>query len=471
MHQKIYFYHLKKRLVVTTNNQTVGQEIEINLPSVVIVGRPNVGKSSLFNRIVGERRAITEDEPGTTRDRLELEVTWKDKLFRLVDTGGYETREESTYSGLISDQIDLAVKNADLILLCVDSRDGLTASDFDIAKVVRVSSRPYILLATKADTLERETQSVSDTASLGFGDPLPVSAIHDHNIGLLLDRIIEFLPQNSEQKNTEHTKVAIIGRPNVGKSTLVNAFLGQKRVIVSDVPGTTRDAIDTQIQTEEGLFDLIDTAGIRRPGKRDEGVEKHSVIRVVNALERADVAVLLVDVEMGISAQDTHIAGLIQEHSKGVILAANKIDTWDTVDEEYKNFDAQIREKFRFLPYALIAYVSAEKERGLSNLLRLVQVARIARSRRVQTGPLNATLAKAFRDHSPPVIHNKRLKLRYVTQVEVDPPVFVLFVNDPKLVHFSYHRYLERSLREAYDFEGTAIKLLFKRSTEDRHNN
>ena len=190
---------------------------------------------------------------------------------------------------MISDQIDLAVKNADLILLCVDSRDGLTASDFDIAKVVRVSSRPYILLATKADTLERETQSVSDTASLGFGDPLPVSAIHDHNIGLLLDRIIEFLPQNSEQKNTEHTKVAIVGRPNVGKSTLVNAFLGQKRVIVSDVPGTTRDAIDTQIQTEEGLFDLIDTAGIRRPGKRDEGVEKHSVIRVVNALERADV--------------------------------------------------------------------------------------------------------------------------------------------------------------------------------------
>ena len=240
MHQKIYFYHLKKRPVVTTNNQSVGQEIGINLPSVVIVGRPNVGKSSLFNRIVGERRAITEDEPGTTRDRLELEVTWKDKLFRLVDTGGYETREESTYSGLISDQIDLAVKNADLILLCVDSRDGLTASDFDIAKVVRVSSRPYILLATKADTLERETQSVSDTASLGFGDPLPVSAIHDHNIGLLLDRIIEFLPQNSEQKNTEHTKVAIVGRPNVGKSTLVNAFLGQKRVIVSDVPGTTR---------------------------------------------------------------------------------------------------------------------------------------------------------------------------------------------------------------------------------------
>ena len=257
----------------------------------------------------------------------------------------------------------------------------------------------------------------------------------------------------------------------MGKSTLVNAFLGQKRVIVSDIPGTTRDAIDTQIQTEEGFFDLIDTAGIRRPGKRDKGVEKHSVIRVVKALERSDVAVLLVDVEMGISAQDTHIAGLIKEHFKGVIIAANKVDTWDTVEEEHKIFDAQIREKFRFLPYALIAYVSAEKKQGLSNLLRLVQLARIARGYRVQTGQLNATLAKAFRDHSPPVIHNKRLKLRYATQVEVDPPVIVLFVNDPQLVHFSYHRYLERSLREAYDFEGTAIKLLFKRSTEDRHKN
>ncbi len=456
---------------MTINNQSIEHEISVNLPSVVIVGRPNVGKSSLFNRIVGERRAITEDEPGTTRDRLELEVSWKDTIFRLVDTGGYQTREEGTYSALISDQIDRAVENADLILLCVDARDGLTASDFDIAKVVRVSSRPYILLATKADTLERETSSVSETASLGFGDALPVSAIHDHNIGLLLDRVIKFLPKTSKENNLEQTKVAIVGRPNVGKSTLINAFLGQERVIVSDIPGTTRDAIDTQIQTEEGLFDLIDTAGIRRPGKRDKGVEKHSVIRVVNALERADVAVLLIDVEMGISAQDTHIAGLIKEHSKGVIIAANKIDTWDLIDEEHKNFDAQIREKFRFLPYALIAYVSAEKERGLSNLLRLVQIARSARSYRVQTGPLNATLAKAFRDHSPPVIQNKRLKLRYATQVEVDPPVIVLFVNDPKLVHFSYHRYLERSLREAYDFEGTAIKLLFKRSTEDRHSN
>ncbi len=442
-----------------------------NLPSVVIVGRPNVGKSSLFNRIIGERRAIIEDEPGTTRDRLEMEVEWKGKLFRLVDTGGFEVKEENTYSSLIGDQITQAIDRAKLILLCVDARDGLTASDFDIAHKVRVANSPNILIATKADTIERETQTIAETTSLGFGNPLSVSAIHDHNIGLLMDRVIEFLPDSFEQNDAKYTKVAIVGRPNVGKSTLVNAILGQERVIVSDIPGTTRDAIDTEVVTPEGLFKLIDTAGVRRPGKREHGVEKHSVLRVIQALDRCDVAILVTDASTGISAQDTHIAGLIKDRSTGVVLAANKIDLWDSVESDHESFDEQIRSRFRFMPYALMGYMSAEKSQGLSKILELAQMARIARSRRIPTGQLNSTLGKAFRDHSPPVIHSRRLKLRYATQVQVDPPVIVLFVNDPNLVHFSYHRYLERSLREAYDFEGTSIKLLFKHSTEDRHSN
>ena len=437
------------------------------LPVVAIVGRPNVGKSSLFNRIVGERRAIIEDEPGTTRDRLEAEVEWRDQRFLLVDTGGFQTERESTYAPLIDDQIRAALAEASLVLLCIDARDGLTASDYDIAAEVRRSEKPVLLVANKADNEAREAAGVAEGARLGFGEALPVSALHDVNVGLLLDDVVAQFPETPPSIESDRVRIAIVGRPNVGKSTLVNALVGEDRVIVSDVPGTTRDAIDTDLDTPEGAFTLIDTAGIRRPGKREPGVERHSVIRATNALQRCDVAVLVVDAAAGITAQDAHIAGMVTEASVGLVIAANKTDLWEEPAEQRNRIDRMLRSRLKFLPWALLGFISAAEGKGLDELLRLAGEARAARRRRIPTGELNGILKRAMRSHSPPVIHSRRLKLRYATQAGIDPPTFILFVNDPALVHFSYRRFLERSLREACDFEGTAIKLVFRASSED----
>ena len=436
-------------------------------PRVAIVGRPNVGKSSLFNRIVGERLAIIEDEPGTTRDRLEAEVEWRDRPFLLLDTGGFQVEDEGDYTDLIRAQINAAIAEATLVLFCVDSRDGLTASDYDVADAVRRGLTPAILVATKADTEAREEIAAAEAGALGFGPPLPVSALHDLNVGLLLDEVVGRLPETPPLVEQDRVRVAIVGRPNVGKSTLVNALIGEDRVIVSDVAGTTRDAIDTDLDAPEGAFTLIDTAGIRRPGKRGTGVERHAVLRATTALARCDVAVLLVDGSQGIAAQDTHIAGLAQEASTGIVVAVNKTDLWESPEEDRLRLLAAMRERFRFLPWAMFTFVSAEKASGLPDLLRLAAEAREARRRRVTTGELNGIFRRALRDHAPPVIHSKRLKIRFATQPSVDPPLFVLFVNDPKLVHFSYRRYLERCLREAHDFEGTAIRLAFRGGNEE----
>ncbi len=438
-----------------------------HLSRVAIVGRPNVGKSSLFNRIVGERLAIIEDEPGTTRDRLEAEVEWRDRPFLLLDTGGFQVEDEGDYTDLIRAQINAAIAEATLVLFCVDSRDGLTASDYDVADAVRRGQTPTILVATKADTEAREEIAAAEAGALGFGPPLPVSALHDLNVGLLLDEVVGRLPETAPLVEQDRVRVAIVGRPNVGKSTLVNALIGEDRVIVSDVAGTTRDAIDTDLDAPEGAFTLIDTAGIRRPGKRGTGVERHAVLRATTALARCDVAVLLVDGSQGIAAQDTHIAGLAQDASTGIVVAVNKTDLWESPEEDRLRLLAAMRERFRFLPWAMFTFVSAEKAAGLPDLLRLAAEAREARRRRVTTGELNGIFRRALRDHAPPVIHSKRLKIRFATQPSVDPPLFVLFVNDPKLVHFSYRRYLERCLREAHDFEGTAIRLAFRGGNEE----
>jgi len=437
------------------------------LPRVVIVGRPNVGKSSLFNRVFGERRAIVEDEPGTTRDRVEADVEWQDIRFRLIDTGGYETDAESVYAPLIVEQIKTAMDGAAVVLFCLDSRDGLTASDYDMADVVRRAGRPTIVVATKADNERRELIGLAEASSLGLGEPMPISAMHDIGVGLLLDEVISRLPHDTTLEETDRTRVAIIGRPNVGKSMLVNAILGQQRVIVSDVAGTTRDAIDTEVDTPEGSFLLIDTAGIRRPGKLGKGVELHSVMRTTSAVERCDVAVLVVDGTEGVTSQDMHIAGIPMEHLRGLVIAVNKTDLWDDPDTRRAWADAQMRGRVRFAPWALVAYISALEQKGTGELLRLVQVAREARRRRLSTAELNAILNRAIREHVPPLVRNKRFKLLYATQAGIDPPSFILFVNDPKLVHFSYRRYLERSIREAADFEGTAIKLVFRPRAED----
>ena len=438
-----------------------------HLPRVAIVGRPNVGKSSLFNRIVGQRVAIIEDEPGTTRDRLEAEVEWRDRPFLLLDTGGFQVEDEGDYTDLIRAQIKAAIAEATLVLFCVDSRDGLTASDYDVADAVRRGLTPAILVATKADTEAREEIAAAEASGLGFGPPFPVSALHDLNVGLLLDEVVGRLPETPPLVEQDRVRVAIVGRPNVGKSTLVNALIGEQRVIVSDVAGTTRDAIDTDLDAPEGAFTLIDTAGIRRPGKRGQGVERHAVLRATSALARCDVAVVLVDGAQGVTAQDTHIAGLAQEAATGIVIAVNKTDLWESPEEDRLRLLATMRERFRFLPWAMFTFVSGEEAAGLPDLLRLAAEAREARRRRISTGELNGIFRRALRDHAPPVIHSRRLKVRFATQPSVDPPLFVVFVNDPKLIHFSYRRYLERCLREAHDFEGTAIRFAFRGGNEE----
>lgn len=434
------------------------------LPRVAIVGRPNVGKSSLFNRIVGERRAIIENEPGTTRDRLEAEVEWRDRPFLLIDTGGFQREDEGEYTGPIRAQIGSAIAEAALVLFCVDARDGLTASDHDVADAVRRGRTPALLVATKADNEAREMAALADAAALGFGSPLPVSALHDINVGLLLDAVAERLPEAAPLLERDRVRVAIVGRPNTGKSTLVNALTGEERVIAGPVAGTTRDAIDTDLDAPQGAFTLIDTAGIRRPGKRGRGIERHAVLRATAALARCDVAVLLIDGAEGLTAQDAHVAGLAREAAAGMVVAVNKTDLWEDADGERARALAALRERLAFLPWALFAFVSAAEGKGLGDLLALAAEAREARRRRIPTGELNAVLRKALREHSPPVVRNRRLKLRYATQPSVDPPAFIVFVNDPKLLHFSYRRYLERRLREACDFEGTAIRLVFRAS-------
>lgn len=437
------------------------------LPRVVIVGRPNVGKSSLFNRVLGERRAIVEDEPGTTRDRVEADVEWRDVRFRLIDTGGYETDEENVYASLIVDQVKAAIEGAAVILFCVDARDGLTASDYDMADVVRRARRPTVVVANKSDNEKRELTGIAEASSLGLGEPVPVSALHYINVSTMLDSVIALLPEPGVIEESDRTRIAIIGRPNVGKSALVNAILGQKRVIVSDVAGTTRDAIDTEVDAPEGSFLLIDTAGIRRPGKLGKGVERHSVMRSTTAVERCDVAVLVIDGVDGVTAQDTHIAGIAMDHHKGLIIAVNKTDLWEDPEAGKDWAERQMRGRVKFAPWAMVTFISALEGRGLKQLLTLASQARDARRRRMTTGDLNALLSRAMRDHVPPLVHNKRFKLFYATQAGIDPPTFILFVNDPELVHFSYRRYLERAIREAQDFEGTAIKLVFRARTED----
>ena len=437
------------------------------LPRVVIVGRPNVGKSSLFNRVLGERRAIVEDEPGTTRDRVAADVEWRDVRFRLIDTGGYETDDENVYASLIIDQVKAAIEVAAVILFCVDARDGLTASDYDMADVVRRARRPTVVVANKSDNEKRELTGIAEASSLGLGEPVPVSALHYINVSTMLDSVIALLPEPGVIEESDRTRIAIIGRPNVGKSALVNAILGQKRVIVSDVAGTTRDAIDTEVDTPEGSFLLIDTAGIRRPGKLGKGVERHSVMRSTTAVERCDVAVLVIDGVDGVTAQDTHIAGIAMDHHKGLIIAVNKTDLWEDPEAGKDWAERQMRGRVKFAPWAMVTFISALEGRGLGQLLALASQAREARRRRMTTGDLNALLSRAMRDHVAPLVRNKRFKLFYATQAGIDPPTFILFVNDPELVHFSYRRYLERAIREAQDFEGTSIKLVFRARTED----
>jgi len=431
------------------------------LPAVAIVGRPNVGKSALFNRLVGGRVALVEDLPGTTRDRIYGVVDWPRRPFRLIDTGGLEDGAAGGYPALIRMQIQRAIDEADAILFAVDVRDGLTAADLEAAELLRRADRPVVLVANKADNPGRRAD-LAQFYSLGFGEPIPVSAYHDSGIADMLDALEPYLPAVAAPDETETLRIAIVGRPNVGKSALLNAILGEERVIVSSVPGTTRDAIDTAFTFEDRELVLVDTAGIRRRGHIDPGVEKHSVMRAQDAIERADVVLAVMDALEMLTAQDSHIIGFAEESFRSLVIVLNKIDLIERVGEWRADLTRLVRRRLKFAPWAEVVFVSALERLGIDEMLRAAVTAGEARNMRINTPRLNQIVKRALAKHSPPAVSGRRLRVFYVTQAETKPPTFVFFVNSPDLVHFSYARYLENSLREAFAFRGTPIKLTFK---------
>lgn len=441
---------------------------------MALVGRPNVGKSTLFNRLVGRRQAIVDDLAGTTRDRLYGFSDWGGKDFIVVDTGGLEPgRSDSPgqkmafeAGGLflkeIQTQVELAIAEAELIILVVDVVAGATPTDYEVAELLRRTKKPVVVAANKADNRQRQDEAVEFYA-LGLGDPIPISALHGRGTGDLLDEVIAGLPLLEEEPaEDEAIRLAILGKPNVGKSSLLNKLLGQERVIVSDVPGTTRDAIDTRLLYEGKEIILIDTAGIRRRGKIGPGVEKYSFLRTLKAVSRADVCLLLIDAAQKVTAQDAHIAGYIVEEAKSVVILVNK---WDTIEKDthtMPEFARQIQAQLKFLDYAPLLFISAKTGQRVNKVLPLALQVQADRLLRIPTGELNRLLQEAVARHPPKGGQRHRLKFFYVTQAGVDPPTFVFFVSDPHLVHFTYKRYLENRLRERYGFLGAPLRLIFK---------
>jgi GTP-binding protein len=431
-------------------------------PIVAIVGRPNVGKSTLFNRLAGKRLAITDEVPGTTRDRLYAEADWGGVSFTLVDTGGLDLVSGDDLMAEVRAQAQTAMAEADVIVFLVDVKDGLTASDEEVAQVLRRTAKPVLLAVNKAESQARREAAVEFYA-LGLGELYPISALHGTGTGDLLDEIISAFPVEAEEEETEAIKIAIVGRPNVGKSSLLNKLLGQERSIVHDAPGTTRDAIDTQLEWKGEPVVLIDTAGIRRKGRIQRGVEKYSVLRALRAIDRADVVLLLIDATEGATAQDAHIAGYILEEAKSVVVVVNK---WDLVKKDTYTMQIYVEHVYavlRFLDYVPMLFISALTGQRVDQVLPTALRVQDARFIRIATAELNRILQEAIARHAPPSKAGKRLKFYYATQARVDPPTFVFFVNDPRLVHFSYKRYLENQLREHYGFLGTPLRLSFRK--------
>jgi len=434
-------------------------------PVVAIVGRQNVGKSALLNRLAGKRIAIVEDMPGTTRDRILADVSWQGAEFTVIDTGGIELDPRTTVAEGVREQINAAIDTADVIIFLVDVQAGITASDLESADLLRRSGKPLLLAANKADNRKLE-ESTAEFYELGLGEPMPISAHHGRGTADLLDRLVTMLPSvPPEEQPPGVVKLAIAGRPNVGKSMLLNALVGEKRSIVDEIPGTTRDAIDTYIDYKGQGVLLIDTAGIRRRGRISGGVEKYSVMRSLRAVDRADVVLLVMDASEGITANDTHIAGYVLEATKGVVLVMNK---WDLVeDREAREWEHYIREHFKFMPYAPVLFISAKTGEGVNKVLPQGVKVYEERNKRFGTSVVNNVIQEAAAAHMPPQSGRKRLKLLYATQAEVNPPTFVFFVNDAKLMHFSYRRYLENRLRMAFGFTGTPIRIIIKTRRED----
>jgi GTPase len=436
-------------------------------PIVAIVGRPNVGKSALFNRLVGERVAIVEDEPGTTRDRVYGTTDWRGVDFTLVDTGGLQDEQEIESSSVAEiarrtkEQARSAISEADVIVFMVDAKSGLTAGDYEVADLLRRTDKPTILIANKADNLERR-DSIVDFYVLGLGEPIAISSLHGTGTGDLLDLLVEALPEFEEEPDIEGPKISIVGRPNVGKSRLLNALLGAERAIVSDVPGTTRDTLDTHLVWEGEPVTLIDTAGIRRRGRVDPGVEQYSVLRSMRAIDRSDVVLMLIDATEPFTAQDVHITGYIEEQKKGIVVVVNKWDLLDKGPETVEKYRKKAAEELVFVPYAPLAFISAKFGQHVHEVLDLaLQVVR-ERLTRVSTAHLNKMLREAVARHPPTAKHGKHIRFYYGTQVDVAPPTFVFFCNEPKQIHFTYRRYLENRLRAEFGFTGTPIRMSFR---------
>ena len=436
-------------------------------PVVAIVGRPNVGKSTLFNVLAGERISIVKDTPGVTRDRIYADVTWLDYHFTMIDTGGIEPDSKDIILSQMREQAEIAIATADVIIFLTDVRQGLQDSDSKVADMLRRSGKPVVLVVNKVDSFEKFMPDVYEFYNLGIGDPYPISASSMLGLGDMLDEVVKNFPEyNKDEAEDERPKVAIIGKPNVGKSSLINKLAQEDRVIVSDIAGTTRDAIDTDIRYNGKEYVFIDTAGLRRKNKIKEEIERYSIIRAVTAVERADVCIIVIDATEGVTEQDAKIAGIAHERGKGIIIAVNKWDAIEKNDKTIYKHTNRIREVLAYMPYAELVFISAKTGLRISRMFETIDAVIENQTLRIQTGVLNEILSEAVAMQQPPSDKGKRLKIYYMTQVAVKPPTFVIFVNDKELMHFSYTRYLENKIREAFGFRGTSLKFIIRERKE-----
>ena len=438
-------------------------------PIVAVVGRPNVGKSTLFNALAGTNLAIVKDTPGITRDRLYTDVSWLDKNFTLIDTGGIEPDSKDIILSQMREQAQIAIDTADVILFMTDVKQGLTDSDAKVCDMLRRSHKPVVLTVNKVDDFKKAMADVYEFYNLGIGEPFAISAANRLGIGDLLDEVIKHFPEGgSDDEDDDRPRIAIVGKPNVGKSSIINKLIGENRVIVSDIAGTTRDAIDTPVKHNGKEYVFIDTAGLRRKNKIKEELEKYMIVRTVSAVERADVVLLVIDASEGVTEQDAKIAGIAHDRGKGMIIVVNKWDLIEKNDKTMNEHSKKIREILSFMPYAQIMYVSAETGQRLVKLYDMIDTVVENHSLRVQTGVLNEIMTEAVSLQQPPTDKGKRLKLFYITQASVKPPTFVIFVNDKQLMHFSYTRYIENKIRDAFGFLGTPLRFIIRERKEDK---
>ncbi len=436
-------------------------------PIVAVVGRPNVGKSTLFNALAGENISIVKDTPGITRDRIYTDVTWLDKTFTLVDTGGIEPDSKDIILSQMRAQAQMAMDTADVIIFLVDVKQGLVDADSKVADMLRRSAKPVVLVVNKVDSFQKFMADVYEFYNLGIGDPHPISAVNRMGLGDMLEEVVSFFPEDAVvDEEDDRTRVAIIGKPNVGKSSIINKLLGEERLIVSDIAGTTRDAVDTEITFNDKEYVFIDTAGLRRKNKIKEDLEHYMIVRTVSAVERCDVAVLVIDAAEGVTEQDAKIAGIAHERGKAVIIAVNKWDALEKDDKTIYRFTEKVRNILSYMPYAEILFISAKTGQRLPKLFETIDMVSENHAMRIATGVLNEIIAEAVAMQQPPSDKGKRLRIYYATQVGVKPPTFVIFVNDKELMHFSYTRYIENQIRETFGFKGTPLKFIIRERKE-----